>query len=102
MAESMLYYGPILIIDQFGFDIYTSQTTLNVADLLIYYPLMLAIDKVKRKRFASILFAISTVISVALIFLIAPSDCDMCSVLYIQLGLIFVFRFCVSMAYATV
>jgi hypothetical protein len=102
MCVSMMYYGPSLIIDQFGIDIYTSSVALNVADIICYYPLMILIDKVKRKRLASLLFAISTGISIALIFMVAPLDCDMCSILFIQLALVFVFRFCISMVYALV
>lgn len=46
MALFCMYYSPFLIIDQFGFDIYTSSTLLNVADLLTYVPLALMINKI--------------------------------------------------------
>ena len=38
MALFCMYYGPLLIINQFGFDIYTSSTLLNIAEALTYIP----------------------------------------------------------------
>ncbi len=97
VSTSMLYYGPTLIIDQFGFDIYTSQTILNVADVLSYYPLMLIINKVKRPQTASILFAVATIMSFILTFITKPDNCDGCPAVYLQLALVFIFRFAISM-----
>ena len=99
ISTSILYYGPTLIIDQFGFDIYTSQTVLNIADLFCYYPLMVMIDKVRRRRSSGILFTIATFMSVILSFITKPDNCDGCSIAYIQLALIFVFRFAISMIF---
>ena len=42
----------------------------------------------------------ATIVCGILIFLVAPEDCDNCSIIYVQLGLIFVFRFMVSMEFA--
>ena len=42
------------------------------------------------------------VISGILIFLVAPEDCDNCFIIYIQLGLIFIFRYLISMEFAIV
>ncbi len=67
---------------------------------MTYYPLMLIIDKVSRKTCNSILFAIATMVSIALIFIEKPNNCDMCAVIFIQLGLVFVLRFVVSMEFA--
>jgi hypothetical protein len=97
MSSSMLYYGPILIIDQFGFDIYTSQTVLNIADVLCYYPLMRIINKIKRPQTASLLFAIATLMSFILTFVTKPDKCDGCAIVYIQLALVFIFRFAIAM-----
>jgi OCT family organic cation transporter-like MFS transporter 13 len=99
ISTYLIYYGPTLIIGQFGFDIYTSNLVLNTADILTYYPLMLIIDKIRRRRICMLLFFIATVISAALIFLVKPQDCDNCSIIYIQLALVFVFRFCISMEF---
>ena len=98
----LMYYGPTLIIAQFGFDIYTSNTILNVADLATYYPLMLIIDKIKRRKTIMIQFTGAFIICAILIFLVAPEDCDGCYVIYIQLALIFVFRFLTSMIFAII
>lgn len=46
MSTYVMYYGPTLIVNQFGFDKYTSSTVLNVADVLCYYPLMVMINRI--------------------------------------------------------
>jgi hypothetical protein len=72
MATYLMYYGPTLIVSQFGFDIYTSETVLNISDILVYYPLMVMIDKIQRRKSCIILFLIATVLSGILIFLTKP------------------------------
>jgi MFS family permease len=98
----LMYYGPVLIVSQFGFDIYTSNVILNVADLLTYYPLMLMIDKIKRRKACMIQLGGGSIICGILIFLVAPDDCDKCATIYVQLALIFVFRFLISMEFAII
>jgi len=100
MATFFMYYGPTLIVDQFGYDIYTSTTILNVADLLTYYPLMLIVDKIRRKKALIIQFLVATIISGVMVFLVKPEDCDSCAIVYIQMALIFIFRFAISMEFA--
>ena len=100
LSTYLMYYGPTLIVSQFGFDIYTSTVVLNVADLLTYYPLMLIVDKIRRKKALIIQFLVATVISGIMIFLVKPEDCDSCIILYVQLVLIFIFRFAISMEFA--
>ena len=100
LSTYLMYYGPTLIVGQIGFDIYTSTVILNVADLLTYYPLMLIVDKIRRKKSLIIMFGVATVISGVMIFLVKPDDCDACTILYIQLVLIFIFRFAISMEFA--
>ena len=46
-----------------------------------------------------ILFLIATVLSGVLIFLTKPQNCDNCATIFIQLALVFVFRFCISMQF---
>lgn len=99
MATYLMYYGPTLIVSQFGFDIYTSETALNISDIIVYYPSMLIIDKIKRRKLCTILFLIATIVSGVLIFLTKPKDCDNCATIFIQLALVFVFRFCISMQF---
>jgi len=72
MATFLMYYGPSLIVDQFGFNIYISNTILNFSDLLTYYPLMMIINSIKRKKACIILFGGATLISSVLIFLNTP------------------------------
>ena len=80
MALFCMYYGPLLIINQFGFDIYTSSTLLNIADALTYIPLAIIINKIKRKKTSIILCLVATAICFLLIFIKLPEDCSFCSV----------------------
>lgn len=100
MATFLMYYGPTLIITQFGFDIYTSETVLNVADIVTYYPLMLIVDKTKRRKLASLLFLTATIASIFLIFITKPTSCDLCATIFVQLALVFIFRSAISMEFA--
>lgn len=68
MSTFFMYYGPSLIVDQFGFDIYTSSSVLDIADILVYVPLMLIINKLRRRFGGIIMFAIATLISLFLVF----------------------------------
>ena len=70
-----MYYGPTLIVDKFGFDIYTSNLILNVSDLLTYTPLFFLMDKIRRKKSCIISFGIATFISGILLFITVPDDC---------------------------
>jgi hypothetical protein len=98
VATYMMYYGPILIVGQIGFDIYTTNLVLNLSDLLVYYPLFLIIDKIRRKKSGIILLSIASALSGVLIFVVAPIDCNgTCSEIIVQLALVFVFRYCISM-----
>lgn len=103
IATFMMYYGPILIIDEVGFDMYTSNVIYNISDLLTYYPLFLIIGKIKRKKTCLILFGIATIFSGLLLFVEIPSDCDLvCFELILQLIFVFIFRFCISMVFALI
>ncbi len=72
MCTYLVYYGPVLIVDQFGFDIYTSNTILNLADLLTYYPLMVLIPKLPRRKACMVQFGTASVIAGIMIFLTKP------------------------------
>jgi OCT family organic cation transporter-like MFS transporter 4/5 len=103
IATYMMYFGPILIVGQIGFDIYTTNVVLNSSDLLVYYPLFLIIDKIRRKKTAIILMSVAAAVAGVLVFVVVPSDCNgSCSQIVVQLVLVFVFRFCISMLYAII
>ena len=75
ISTYLMYYGPLLIVASIGFDAYSSNVILNTADILTYYPLMLMIDKIHRKKGCVILFGSATIISIIMIFLTKPADC---------------------------
>jgi hypothetical protein len=103
VSTYLMYYGPILIVGQIGFDIYTSNIVLNASDLLVYYPLFLIIDKIRRKKTGAILLGFASSIAGVLIFISPPSDCQgNCSEIIIQLVLVFLFRYCISMQFTII
>lgn len=63
---------------------------------------MVIIDKIKRRKTIMIQFGGAVAICGTLIFLVAPEDCDDCYIIYLQLVLIFIFRFLISMEFAIV
>ncbi len=70
ISTYLMYYGPLLIVDSIGFDAYSSNVILNTADILTYYPLMLIVDKIHRKKSCVIMFGGATIISIIMIFLV--------------------------------
>lgn len=95
-----IYYGPILIVDSIGFDIYTSNVMLNVADLLCYIPSYYLIEKQPRKLLCIALIGLATLCAAIMVFVRKPEDCDgQCGEAIIELILIFIFRFSVSMEF---
>jgi len=73
---------------------------LDIADILVYVPLMLIINKLRRRLGGIATFGIATFISLFLIFFEKPDNCDNCYFVYIQLILISIFRFVISMEFA--
>lgn len=96
-ATYIMYYGPIIIVDTIGFDIYTSNIMLNLADLACYLPSYLIINKQPRRLLGMVLFAIATLMAGLLVFITKPEDCGYCFQAIIELGCICIFRFCISM-----
>ena len=74
-----LYYGPALVIDKIGFNIYVSSFVVQISELVVYIPLYFVVDKVPRQKAGMILFSISGVCASMLLFINKPSDCDFCT-----------------------
>lgn len=73
-----LYYGPVLIIDKIGFNVFASSYVVQFSELIVYAPLYYYVNKIPRQKAGVVLFLISGICSVALLFIHKPTDCDLC------------------------
>lgn len=91
-----LYYGPALVIDNIGFNIYVSSFVVQVSEIIVYFPLYYYIEKIPRKMAGVILFSISGISASILLFFVKPKDCDFCFEAIIELIIIAIFRTSIS------
>lgn len=74
-----LYYGPVLVIDKIGFNIYVSSYVVQFSELIVYIPLYFIVNKIKRQRSGLILFSVAAICASLLLFITKPADCgDFC------------------------
>jgi len=67
-----MYYGPALIINDVGLDIYSSNLIIQLSEIVIYLPAYFYIDKIKRKNSGIVLFSIASFVSFILVFIEKP------------------------------
>jgi hypothetical protein len=72
-----MYYGPALIIDSIGFNIYISNIMVNLSELVTYVPSYLFIEKIERKKMGIILFLIAAISALLITFIKKPEDQDL-------------------------
>ncbi len=92
-----MYYGPALIMDEVGFNIFFSGALIQLSEIISYLPAYAYIQKMPRRKTGIILFTIVAVLSFILAFLERPKDCDGCAHQVIELIVAFLFRSCVSL-----
>lgn len=73
-----MYYGPALIINDIGFDIYVSSYLVNLSELVTFIPSFFLIEKIPRRRTGMVLFVVAGVCALLLTFIEKPEDCDLC------------------------
>ena len=97
-----LYYAPLMLINEFGFDFYINGVIINLSELVTYIFSYFAIPTMRRKRMNLTTSSISLVCSLILIFIhtkqICTGDCWNFKVI-LELIIIFVLRFCASLQY---
>lgn len=71
-----LYYGPSLIIDKIGFNIYITNVLVNLSDIVTYLPAYLLVEKIERNSMGIKLYALCTLSSLLLVFIIKPEGSD--------------------------
>lgn len=69
LFSSVLYFAPLTIVDQFGFDFFLNGIILNCSELLTYFLSLNVIVSLERKRLFFFNLVISLGCAVALIFL---------------------------------
>ena len=73
-----LYYGPALVIDNIGFNIYVSSFVVQGSEMIVYLPLYYKIEKIPRRVAGVVLFSISGLSTGILLLFGKPKDCDFC------------------------
>jgi|694.fasta_scaffold115113_1 hypothetical protein len=91
-----MYYGPALIIDDIGFDIFVSSYLVNLSKLVTFVPSYFLIEKIPRRNLGIILFIVAGMCALLLTFVQKPEDCDLCIQSIIEIIAVFIFRGCVS------
>ncbi len=98
-SVDFLYYGPLMLIDQFGFNFYINGVIINISELITYVFSYFLIVKLKRRFFGIVMFSIALVCSFILIYVsekvMCTNDCWSAKII-IQLIVIFIFRFVIS------
>ena len=67
-----MYYGPALIIDSIGFNIYISNFVVQASELCALIPSFFLIQDIARKTWGMVLFTICTVCALILNFIEKP------------------------------
>lgn len=68
-AVDFLYYGPLMLIEQFGFDFYLNGVLINLSELATYILTYFFITSIRRRQLALGLFGVALGCSFALLFL---------------------------------
>ncbi len=101
-SVDFLYYAPLILIDNFGFNFYLNGVIINLSELITYFVSYFLITKLKRKNMALFLFAVAFGCSFILLFIhkneICSEDCWNAKNV-IELLIIFVMRFAISLEF---
>jgi sugar phosphate permease len=91
-----MYYGPVLVINEVGLDIYTTNVMVQLSELLTFIPAFFYIEKISRNSVGKLLFFIAVCAAFVLSFFEEPDECDFCLESVVELIIIFIFRACIS------
>ena len=91
-----MYYGPVLIIADIGFDIYISSILIQASEMVCFIPSYFYIERMPRQKLGVVMFALAGICSGILIFVTKPKDCDLCVESIIEIAIITIFRFAIS------
>jgi hypothetical protein len=68
-----MYYGPALIMDEVGFNIFFSSTLIQLSEILAYIPAYVYVQRLPRRKTGIVLFTVVAVLSFILAFLERPN-----------------------------
>lgn len=75
-SVDFLYYAPLMLIDNFGFNFYLNGVIINLSEMITYFVSFFLITKLKRQKIALFLFAIALGCSFLLLFLHKNEICS--------------------------
>lgn len=70
-----LYYAPVMLISEFGFDFYLNGVLINISELVTYVLTYIFISRIPRRQLALVMFTAALLCSFALVFLNEHSLC---------------------------
>ncbi len=88
-----MYYGPLMLIEKYNLNIFVSALVVTASEIVVYPIVYFWVDRMKRKIWAKILFGVGIICAVLLYFIAGSNEGFM---KFIQMSLIFVFRFAIS------
>jgi hypothetical protein len=77
-AVYALYYGPVLVVDRIGFNIYVSSYVVQFSELIVYAPLYMVVNNLPRQKAGITLFSITSLCASLLLFITKPPGCQYC------------------------
>ncbi|KAL4472577.1 hypothetical protein ABPG74_018526 [Tetrahymena malaccensis] len=97
-----VYYGVTFAMSKIGLDLYKNTIIISSAETLAYLTTDHFIPKIKRKWTTLIGLVICCVLSLCYQFLKTPSDCDMCTMVIIQIVFAAIIRFSICFVWTVV
>ena len=88
-----MYYGPLMLIEKYNLNVFVSALVLTSSEIIVYPIVYFWLDKMQRKLWAKILYGVAIVCAVLLFFIVGANNGIW---QFIQMALIFIFRFVVS------
>lgn len=78
LAVYGMYYSPVLVANSIGLDLFTITLIVLASEFLAYFPTLLLIAKLKRRRLGLILISITVVCSIVLFEVGETGTCGFC------------------------
>jgi hypothetical protein len=88
-----MYYGPLMLMERYNLNVFVSAVVLTMSDIFVYPIIYFFVEKMQRKLWGKMLFALATICGVGLFF-VTRLEGNFWK--FMQMVLIFVFRFAIS------
>ena len=101
MLVTYLYYGPVIIVDKLGINLFASQVIMSISELCCYPICLNFIFVMPRVRTGNFCFGLALLLNGILIFVNPQADCQNCLKGVIEIILMFGSRLVISLFFTT-